>query len=89
MAEMTCWKKLLGDELDIWGETLEDVVSSTMSEEEMLVEFNAGYGRTHGIPFTVWTANRVYFPVCYDGAEWVSSASRNPDGVATNHIGAG
>jgi hypothetical protein len=31
----------------------------------------------------------VYFPACYDGAEWVGSVSRNPDGKATRHQGGG
>ena len=30
---------------------------------------------------------RVYFPVSYGGEEWVTSVSRKPDGVSTEHIG--
>lgn len=27
----------------------------------------------------------VYFPLCYDGSEWVGRVTRNPDGKATDH----
>jgi hypothetical protein len=58
-----------------------------MTDEEMNKEFDSGYGGTKGVPFTVWTKNTVYFPICYDGAEWVGSVSRNPDGKSTEHQG--
>ena len=53
----------------------------------MLCKFGNGFGAHEGIPFTMWTKKRVYFPVEYDGAEWVSSVSRNPDGEPTGHVG--
>ena len=53
------------------------------------VAFDAGYGSSHGPQFTAWTADRVYFPVVYDGAEWVGSVPRNPCGQATEHVGGG
>ena len=55
--------------------------------EELLKEFDGGFGCSEGEPFTLWTTNRVYFPVVYDGAEWCASVSRNPDGKPTYHIG--
>jgi len=84
---MTTWKTLLIDAMASHEETMLDIVSSTMAAEQMDVEFDNGYGIEEGIPFTVWTHNRVYFPICYDGAEWVGSASRAPDGVPTRHMG--
>jgi len=86
-AEMTTWRILLIDEMDNHGEALCDIVSNTMTQDQMDVEFDDDYGSEEGIPFTVWTQKRVYFPVCYDGSEWVSSASRAPDGVPTWHVG--
>ena len=68
------------------GETLEDIVFNTMSEDEMTNEFDDGFGTAEGIPFTVWTHNTVYFPVEYDGSDTVGSVARNPDGKATVHI---
>lgn len=70
-------------------ESWEDIVRSTLSEEESDVYFNDGYGGEEGKPFTVWTRSRVYFPSCYDGSEDVASVSRNPDDVATRHVGGG
>ncbi len=58
-------------------------------EAHMARMFDAGYGGTEGAHFTVWTSKRVYFPVQYDGAEWCASVSREPDGVATEHVGGG
>lgn len=84
---MTNWKKLIQDEMERQGETFEDLVECTLNDEELVVEFDNGYGGEEGKPFTLWTTNRVYFPVVYDGSEWVGSVSRNPDGKPTYHLG--
>ena len=84
---MSNWKEMLAGAMRERGESLSDVESSTLSDDEMNKEFDAGYGGIEGSPFTVWTSNSVYFPVCYDGAEWVGSVSRNPDGKPTRHFG--
>jgi len=82
------WKEKIQIEMDLYGESLSDIVSSTISEDEMNKEFNNSYGLIKGIPFTVWTANRVYFPVWSNrSAEWCNSVARNPDGEPTYHIG--
>lgn len=52
-------------------------------------QFHDGYGGEEGLPFTLWTKERVYFPVVYDGSEWVASVPRNPNGEATEHVGGG
>lgn len=83
----TCWKQRLGEALEENGESWDDVESNTMTDEEMLTVFNDGHGGSEGCSFTVWTKNSVYFPVVYDGAEWVGRVSRNPDGVPTAHMG--
>lgn len=85
----TTWKEQIKGEMKFYGESLSDIVSSTISEDEMNREFNNSYGIVKGIPFTVWTANRVYFPADYDGSEWCASVSRNPDGKPTAHVGGG
>jgi hypothetical protein len=86
---MTTWKDQLLREMEAHGETLADIEANTMSEADMAREFDNGYGGTEGCPFTVWTENYVYFPICYDGAEWVGSVARNPNGVPTDHQGGG
>ena len=78
----TTWRELLNNELK--GDEL---VACTLTEEEMGAEFDNGYGWSEGKPFTAWTEKRVYFPIVYDGAEWVGSAPRNPCSEATNHQG--
>jgi len=87
MTTMTTWKEQILKEMDKVGETFQDVVSCTLTDKELLKKFNRSYGRKKGLTFTLWTSNRVYFPVVYDGAEWVESVSRNPDGKPTDHVG--
>lgn len=80
---------MLDEALEENGETWADVVSNTMTEADMEMEFDAGHGLIKGCKFTIWTERGVYFPVSYDGAEWVGNVSRNPDGKPTRHIGRG
>ena len=86
---MTNWKELLSEALSARGETVADIESITLSETELTSRFDDGFGCTEGEPFTAWTRNHVYFPACYDGAEWVGSVPRHPNGKATRHIGSG
>ena len=81
------WKNDLKRAMKERGENLKDIVAGTMSESEMMEEFDCSYGVVEGCSFTVWTENTVYFPICYDGSEWVGSVSRNPDGKPTKHQG--
>jgi len=89
MRNITNWKKLLDEALSDNGESWGDVESNTLTDDEMELEFDSGYGRTRGKPFTVWTKNYVYFPWSYDRSEGVTSVSRNPDGKPTYHVGGG
>ena len=83
-----CWKELLSFAMAKYDETLGDIQSSTLTDAEMDRKFKPSYGIVEGAPFTVWTTNRVYFPICHSGVEWVGSVSRNPDGEPTRHQGA-
>ncbi len=85
----TTWRIQINAEMKENGETWEDVESCTLSDDELDKEFNSGYGMNEGEPFTLWTVGYVYFPVNYDGSEWVASVPRHPDGLATQHIGGG
>jgi hypothetical protein len=85
--DVRTWREMLLAEMQAFGETLGDIESCTLTEAELDAQFDAGYGMTQGKPFTLWTKSRVYFPTQYDGAEGVSSVSRNPDGRATVHVG--
>lgn len=85
---MTTWRELILKEMEKHNDNAV-AYSSTMTKEEMDVEFDNRLGCYQGIPFTLWTCDRVYFPVTYDGARWVGSVSRNPDEKPTEHIGGG
>jgi hypothetical protein len=84
---MTTWRKLLAEALEQNYETFADIVSNTMTDAQMDAKFRSSFDGQHGIPFTAWTANTVYFPAVNDGVEWVACVSRNPDGLPTEHIG--
>ena len=86
---ITSWRELIIEEMSKHGDSLLEFESSTFSDDGMDIEFDGGYGGVCGEPFTLWTKRRVYFPVKYDGAEWAGSASRNPDGEPTEHLGGG
>lgn len=85
---MSTWRKLLTEEFGYTGDTWADVVSCTLTDEELDVEFNdRSWGGENGKPFTLWTHKWVYFPTTYDGREEVAFVSRHPDGKPTGHIG--
>ena len=81
---MANWKEMINKEA---GE--DKIIACTLTDDELLVEFDDGYGGHGGKSFTAWGEKYVYFPVCYDGAEWVGKAPRNPCNEATGHMGGG
>ena len=87
--KMTNWKKLLVSAMKERGEDLADLEANTLTEVDMTKDFDADFGAVEGAPFTAWSAKTVYFPACFDGAEWVGSVSRHPDGEPTEHQGGG
>lgn len=82
----TSWYKLLQIAANEHGEKIDNIMH-TMTEEELHKEFDDGYGRANGAPFTAWGPAWVYFPIVYDGAEWVGSAPRNPCDIKLEHQG--
>lgn len=85
---MTTWAKELKSACDKTGDDYVKVLQEcTLTFEELSEEFDDGYGSSCGKPFTAWGEKYVYFPVVYDGAEWVGYAPRNPCDIATNHQG--
>ena len=79
---MTTWRKEIkstaGDDV---------IISCTLTEEQLDTPFHDGYGGHKGLPFTAWSETKVYFPVVYDGAEWVGYVYRNPCDEASEHWG--
>lgn len=83
---MSTWQSMLQDAMADRGEE-GAAFECTLTYAELQEEFDNGFGAVEGKPFTAWTEKTVYFPICYDGAEWVGSVSRHPDGVPTAHQG--
>lgn len=81
-----CWYDMLKKEFARRGDDFEKRVC-TLTETELRAIFDAGFGGSEGRPFTAWGENWVYFPVVYNGAEWVGSAPRNPCDYAMPHVG--
>ena len=46
-----------------YGESFEDVIATTLTPEQLIEAFDNGYGGIEGCSFTLWTKNRVYFPL--------------------------
>jgi hypothetical protein len=85
--DLTSWRELLIEAFKEASDGWTEIESTTLSEEDLDKKFDSGFGGSEGIPFTVWTKTKVYFPIVYDGAEWVGWVSRNPDGKPTRHMG--
>lgn len=83
---MTTWRKAIYRER-VDNEDSTSSIICTLTEEQLDIEFDDGYGGTNGLPFTAWTDNYVYFPLQYNGSEWCGSVRRNPCDVSTNHQG--
>lgn len=84
---MTSWRAMIREEMDIHNDSFDNVEGCTLTEEELDSDFDGGFGVAEGKPFTLWTLARVYFPVVYDGSEWVGSAPRHPCAETTAHQG--
>lgn len=85
---MATWRGLIAEEMQS-AEDAGPLVACTLDDAALDCAFDNGYGGVEGRPFTAWSLARVYFPVVYDGSEWVGSAPRHPCGEATNHQGGG
>lgn len=77
----TTWRKELA------AVTTDPFVAVAPDEAALDVVFDDGYGGAEGPAFLVWTEEYVYFPVVYDGAEWVGRAPRNPRADGQRHVG--
>lgn len=83
------WKELIQIQFKKHNESWSDVIHSTLTEEELNRTFDCSMGSVEGVPFTLWTKTRVYFPVQYDGAEWCESVPREPCDEKLYHLGGG
>lgn len=65
------------------------VIAYAPDEAAFDIKFDDGYGGTEGPDVLAWTDTFVYFPVCYDGAESIDRAPRNPRSTGQTHVGGG
>jgi hypothetical protein len=83
---MTTWRAELVQARAL-GEDASEVVEVSPNDEVLDIAFDPGYGWSQGPEVLIWTVERVYFPVVYDGAEWLRSAPRNPPADPQGHVG--
>lgn len=88
MEGPTTWRAALAEQM-LDAHDPGPVLAVAPADDALDVEFDAGYGGTEGPPVLAWTDRRVYFPVCYDGAEWLGSAPRWPQPEGQRHVGGG
>lgn len=69
------------------GDTSPVIARAPQDDATWSTEFDSGYGLHRGLPVLAWSEERVYFPVVYDGAEWLDSAPRNPVAEGQEHVG--
>lgn len=85
-TKMTTWRREF-----IHAAKLDDdaspIVAVAPDEAALDAPFDPGYGGPEGPDVLVWTEERVYFPVVYDGAEWMGSAPRDPQPEGQGHVG--
>ena len=69
------------------GDDTTPVVAIAPEGIDLDKEFYGGYGGSDGEAILIWTEDFVYFPVVYDGSEWLGSAPRNPVPEGQTHVG--
>lgn len=85
----TTTKHLIMEAMESNGESWSDLeeIAIDGGPSNLDREFDPSHGSVEGPRYTAWTKNNVYFPICYDGAEWCGSIARNPNGLPTEHQG--
>lgn len=103
-SDMTSWRQEINAEMlqhgDTWDGSIVVFGRSKWNDGHENVDltdvdacldrmfFPNDFGAIDGLPFTLWTNDRVYFPVEYQGGvEGVSSVPRNPVAEASEHKG--
>lgn len=82
----TTWRNLIVEALHE-DDKFKDLLHVEIEDGGLDKVFDSGFGGTEGVPFTAWSKNWVYFPIQYDGAEWVGKAPRNPCPIRLEHQG--
>lgn len=72
------WKELIERQMESSGESFSDIIYCTLSIEELSETFECDYGCENGKPFFAWTEKYIYFPLAYDGYQFVRHVPRSP-----------
>lgn len=84
------WESLVREEMEKTGDNWSNIESVVPSLGVLLASYEKSYWMPDNIAFTIWTKDRVYFPVwlgLYDeGCAAVRSAPRYPNNQATQMI---
>lgn len=80
------WREALRVAREEAGDT-SPIVAIAPDESVLDIDFDDDYGAAEGPAVLVWSETRVYFPVVYDGAEWLGSAPRKPTDEPQGHVG--
>jgi len=76
---VTTWRKELEEHFKRTGDSL-DNMTITISDEELDLEFNNGFGRPEGAHFMAWSDHYIYFNYEYDGSDFIICRERHPPG---------
>jgi hypothetical protein len=88
--DLTTWRKELdaARAADVDHPPDDGAIVAVAPDEALLdVAFYAGYGHAAGPHVLIWTEHYVYFPVTYDGSEWLGRAPRDPQPEPQWHEG--
>lgn len=82
--DLLVWKHRLEVLMELNGEKPKDIVYSAPPD---LGDYNGLFVNDDRLCFTVWTADRVYFPYEYDGHTDIHWVFRNPSEIRTPECG--
>ena len=82
----TTWNELLTEAREL-AKDQTAIVAVAPEGVDLNKRFDNGYGGEEGEPFCAWSETHIYFPICYDGSEWVGAAPRNPCDYGLGHQG--
>lgn len=86
MGDRTTWRQELAA-AQRRADDQNEIIAYAPDAAAFVVEFDSSYGSPKGPDVLAWTETRVYFPVTYDGSEWMESAPRHPTTEGQEHIG--
>ena len=81
----TSWREHISIQMEHNEDSWDNFVACAPKDIEWDSLFEDRWGLPD--PFTLWTKDWVYFPVCRDSDEWVACVPRNPSEYIRGHVG--